>query len=144
MPKGTTHSCVLHTDLQNTKCPNRDACRARQLDAREAAVAARERAAGGGLDSDLMAATLEALPNGNGGASAGGAVRSMGFWCRAVTHVWTLARTDVAMRSMRSEGACDCAYCPMMAMRKAGVRQATRPCCCQCLHGPARVQAPWS
>ena len=58
---------------QGSPLPSR---RARQLDAREAAVAARERAAGGGLDSDLMAATLEALPNGHGGAPGGGAVRA--------------------------------------------------------------------
>ena len=48
--------------------------RAQHLDAREAAVAARERAAGGGLDSDLMAATLEALPNGHGSTAKGRAV----------------------------------------------------------------------
>ena len=39
--------------------------RAQQLDEREAAVAAREQRVGGGMDSELLAETLQAMPNGN-------------------------------------------------------------------------------
>lgn len=47
-------------------------CRAAALEARETAVAARERAAGA-MDNDLMAATLQALPNGHSAGAASSA-----------------------------------------------------------------------
>lgn len=45
-------------------------CRAQQLDEREAAVAAREQRVGGGMDSELLAETLQAMPNGHGKAGS--------------------------------------------------------------------------
>lgn len=45
-------------------------CRAQQLDEREAAVAAREERVGGGMDSELLADSLQAVPNGHGQAGS--------------------------------------------------------------------------
>ncbi len=45
-------------------------CRAQQLDEREAAIAAREERVGGGMESDFLAETLQAMPNGHGQAGS--------------------------------------------------------------------------
>lgn len=44
--------------------------RAQQLNEREAALAERERRAGGGMDSELLAETLRAMPCSNGKAGS--------------------------------------------------------------------------